>query len=170
MKPIVSQPEPMVSVPVAEAKKAAVSPIPPVFKEARYGFFYSLKRVCAYVLDSFLNTALLATGLSFGLLNQDMSPDMLFNPGVILASFFFAALFNWAIMSAEEVAFGTTIGKRVFGLALQAKTSAIFLRALLFLPSTAFCGAGLLWAIFDSRRRCWHDVVVDLQPIEVARL
>lgn len=160
-----------VSVPVApkiDTKKAA--PIAPVFSEVRYGFFYSFKRLMAYSLDSILNISLLVTGLSFGLLNQDLSPDMLLSPGVILASLFFIGLFNWAIMSAQEVAFGTSIGKRVFGLALQGKTSTIFLRALLFLPSMAFCGAGLLWAIFDSRRRCWHDLVVDLQPNEVARL
>lgn len=163
--------EPRVSVPVAAPKAVPkTAPIPPVFSEVRYGFFYSFKRVLAYALDSVLNISLLVTGLSFGLLNQDISPDMLLNPGVILASFFFVGLFNWAIMSAQEVAFGTSVGKRVFGLALQGKTSTIFLRALLFLPSTAFCGAGLLWALFDSRRRCWHDVVVDLQPIEVARL
>ena len=64
------------------------------------------------------------------------------------------------------MAFHTTLGKRLFGLALPGNAIAIFLRAFFFLPSALFCGVGLLWAAFDGRSRCWHDVVVDLQPIE----
>jgi len=99
-----------------------------------------------------------------------MSPELLINPGIVLIAGLFLAFFNWAITTAEEVAFGTSIGKRLFGLAIQGSASAIFLRAFFFLPSTCFGGIGILWALFDRRRRCWHDLVVDLQPIEIARL
>jgi uncharacterized RDD family membrane protein YckC len=87
-----------------------------------------------------------------------------------MISILFFTLFNWALVTAQEIAFGTTIGKRIFGLMIQGNTSAIFLRAFFFLPSLGFCGIGLLWSLFDRRKRCWHDVVVNVQPIEVARL
>ena len=29
---------------------------------------------------------------------------------------------------------------------------------------------GIVWALFDRKKRCWHDLVAGIQPIEVARL
>jgi hypothetical protein len=92
------------------------------------------------------------------------------NPGIVMISVLFFVLFSWALITAQEIAFGTSVGKRVFGLMINGSTSAIFLRAFFFLPSIGFCGVGLLWSLFDKRKRCWHDVVVNVQPIEVARL
>jgi len=180
---------PRVSVPVAapapkvstQVKKPALqkavaqqtakaAPTAQSFGEPKFGYVYLLKRVFAYSLDTILNTSLLATGLSFALLNEDMNPDLLMNPGIVMISILFFVLFNWALITAQEIAFGTSIGKRIFGLMVQGSTSAIFLRAFFFLPSISFCGVGLLWGLFDQRKRCWHDVVVNVQPIEVARL
>jgi uncharacterized RDD family membrane protein YckC len=177
--PAVSTPKVSTNVQKPVAKKAirkeaaaaaAASPTVQAFGEPKYGFVYLMKRVLAYTLDSALNISLLATGLSFALLNEDMNPDMLMNPGIILISILFFTLFNWALITAQEIAFGTTVGKRIFGLMIQGSTSALFLRAFFFLPSLGFCAIGLLWSLFDKRRRCWHDVVVNVQPIEVARL
>lgn len=134
------------------------------------GFGYLLKRVVAFFLDSALNCAVLAGGLSLALWNQNLNPDLLMNPGVIVISTLFFALFNWALITAQEIAFGTTAGKRVFRLALHGTTSAIFLRAFFFLPSFGFCGIGLLWSLLDRQKRCWHDLVVNVQPIEIARI
>ncbi len=161
--------KPAVSKTVAQQAPTA-TPAPQAFGEPKFGFVYLLKRVLAYSLDTLLNTSLLATGLSFALLNEDMNPDLLMNPGIVMISILFFTLFNWALVTAQEIAFGTTIGKRIFGLMIQGTTSAIFLRAFFFLPSFGFCGLGLLWSLFDKRKRCWHDVVVNVQPIEVARL
>lgn len=193
-KPEFAYPAPRVNVPVASPSVPRVSPQPQVqiqkpavqkaaakktttqaptaqaFGEPKFGYVYLLKRVLAYSLDTTLNTSLLATGLSFALLNEDMTPDLLMNPGIVMISILFFTLFNWALVTAQEIAFGTTIGKRIFGLMVQGSTSAIFLRAFFFLPSLSFCGVGLLWSLFDKRKRCWHDVVVNVQPIEVARL
>lgn len=155
----------------ATAKHTVITtPTAQAFGEPTFGYVYLLKRVLAYTLDTALNTSLLATGLSFALLNEDMNPDLLMNPGIVMISILFFTLFNWALVTAQEIAFGTTIGKRIFGLMVQGSTSAIFLRAFFFLPSIGFCGIGLLWSLFDRRKRCWHDVVVNVQPIEVARL
>ena len=138
--------------------------------ETRFGFIYLAKRVMAYLLDSAFNVGLCALALGSGLWREGMNPELLIGPGTLMLFVLFLAGFNWAILTAQEVAFGTTLFKRVFGLALEGGAAAIFLRAFFFLPSAGFCGVGLLWAVFDRRRRCWHDAVVNLQPIEIARL
>ena len=158
-----AKPKPMVSESLTSSLSADLL-------QPRLGFGYVFKRLFAYLLDSAFNLSLCAAALSLALWRQDMSPELLLSPGVILVAALFLGFFNWAITTAEEVAFGTSIGKRLFGLAIHGGASAIFLRAFFFLPSAGFAGIGLLWALFDRRRRCWHDLVVDLQPIEIARL
>jgi uncharacterized RDD family membrane protein YckC len=138
--------------------------------EPSFGIGYLIKRLFAYLLDTSFNLALCSGALSLALWKQDLSPELLLNPGIVLIAILFLAVFNWAITTAQEVAFGTSIGKRIFGLALNGGTSAVFLRAFFFLPSICFGGLGLIWALFDRRKRCWHDMVVDLQPIEIAKL
>ena len=138
--------------------------------ESGFSVIYLLKRTTAYVLDTLFNTGLCAGTFGFALWKQGISPETLIGPGMIFLFVLFLLTFNWAIMTAQEMAFGTTLGKRIFGLALEGSASAIFLRAFFFLPSAGFCGVGLLWAFFDRRKRCWHDLVVNLQPIEIARL
>jgi hypothetical protein len=142
----------------------------PVVAEAHFGFTYVIKRVFAFLGDSILHMGAVWLALSAALQNQGISQSVLEDPTQLIFVFGFLMLFNWAIMTALEVAFGTTVFKRVFGLALQGTASAIFLRAFFFVPGVAFFGAGLLWCLFNPRRRCWHDTVVDLAPIESARL
>ena len=138
--------------------------------EQGFGVGYSMKRVTAYLLDTSINLALCAGVLSVALWKQNVSPDILINPGVILVAALFIGFFSWALVTAQEIMFGTSVGKRIFGLALQGSVSAIFLRALFFIPSLGFCGLGLLWAAFDSKKRCWHDIAFSLQPIEIAQI
>ncbi|MCM2276919.1 MAG: RDD family protein [Oligoflexia bacterium] len=174
LPPLSARPIPRVSVPVAqprpnpEAALNVANPLPVPHPE--YGFVYLLKRAFAYAIDSALNLALCGGALSMALLEQSLKPELLLNPGVILVSVLFFAFFNWAIVTAQEIAFGTSLGKRLFRLAVNGPTSAIFLRAFFFLPSAGFFGAGLLWSVLDRRKRCWHDLIVDLQPSEIARL
>jgi uncharacterized RDD family membrane protein YckC len=164
-------------VPVATPQpQAAPAPTPATstsmasFAEPVFGFAYVFKRCFAYLIDTALNTALSAAGLSMVLVNQDIKPELLMNPGIVMISALFFVLFNWSLITAQEIAFGSSVGKRIFGLAIRGTTSAIFLRAFFFLPSAGFCGLGLIWALFDKRKRCWHDLVVNVQPIELARL
>ena len=134
------------------------------------GFGYLAKRSVAYLLDTAFNTGLCAGTFGFALWKQGISPETLIGPSMIFLFVVFLCTFNWAIMTAQEMAFGTTLGKRIFGLALDGSGAAIFLRAFFFLPSAGFLAVGLLWGIFDRRKRCWHDLVVNLQPIEIAQL
>ncbi len=134
------------------------------------GLGYLAKRSVAYLLDTAFNTGLCAGTFGFALWKQGISPETLIGPSMIFLFVVFLCTFNWAIMTAQEMAFGTTLGKRIFGLALDGSGAAIFLRAFFFLPSAGFLAVGLLWGIFDRRKRCWHDLVVNLQPIEIAQL
>jgi uncharacterized RDD family membrane protein YckC len=134
------------------------------------GFGYLIRRVLAFFADLLLNTSVCVLALAGVSLRQDLSWDALVNPNVLLLAILFFVMFNWAVVTAQEVVFGTTLGKRMFGLVIRGDTSAVFLRSFFFLPSIIFCGLGVLWAIFDRRKRCWHDHAVDLQPIELAEL
>jgi hypothetical protein len=150
--------------------EALAAQLTPEMLQPTFGFGYLFKRMFAYLIDSLFNLGLCAGALSAALWKQDLSPELLLTPGIILVASLFLSFFNWAITTAEEVAFGTSIGKRLFGLAIQGSASAIFLRAFFFIPSVCFGGIGLVWSLFDRRRRCWHDLVVDLQPMEIASL
>lgn len=170
---------PRVQVPVAKTQPAAPKPAPaPVASVTKthtvpaptYGMLYLFKRVLAYSLDTAVNLALLCVGLMLALWNQEVRPEVLMNPSLLILAVLFCLLFNWALITAQEITFSTSIGKRAFGLALRGDTGSIFLRAFFFIPSLLFCGIGLAWSIFDGQRRCWHDIVVGIQPVEIARL
>ena len=153
------------------AAPVAIAPVTnPEFPEAALGALYVSKRVLAFLFDSILNSGLLGMGLGLSLMHQGIAPDLLVNPGVLLVAVLFFTLFNWAVITAQEIAFGTSLGKRIFGLSLPGNAGAILIRALFFIPSFGFCGAGLLWCLIDGRRRCWHDLASQVQPQEIARL
>jgi hypothetical protein len=162
-----------ISVPVAKPATAVAEKIDETARaeaEQTFGWIYVTKRVAAYVVDTTFNIVMTVATFSFVLWQQNINPDALFTPGVVLISALFLIFFNWCLITAQEVAFGTSFGKRIFGLGLVGNLSAIFMRAFFFLPSIGFAGLGLIWALFDRRKRCWHDVAADLQPIEIARL
>jgi len=166
--PFVAQVPVVPTQPALSALKEELS-AEPLF-ETQFGLGYLLKRVLAYVVDTSVNLTLCIGALAYALTKQSLSPDALINPGVILIVAIFLLFFNWALITAQEVAFGTSAGKRLFRLMLDGPSSTILLRAFFFIPSSAFCGLGLLWALFSNKRRCWHDTASGLQPIEIARL
>lgn len=135
-----------------------------------YSFFYAVKRSMAFLLDSILNLALCAAAFSFVLWKLDAQPSQLVAPEMLTFVLLFLAFFNWAIIVAQEIAFGTTIGKHLVGLSLDGPPAAVFLRSFFFWVSVGFGGLGLIWALFDRQHRCWHDLIVNLQPQENASL
>lgn len=156
---------PKVSVPVTVEKSetqvsAQLEPI--------YGFAYLAKRMAAYFIESVLNFGIFITALSVLLVKNEHNYDLLLNPALIAVLLIFGAMWNWALITGQELAFGTSIGKRIFGLKITGSTSAILLRAFYFLPSTIFCGIGELWSLFDRKKRCWHDLASGVQPVETA--
>ncbi len=142
--------------------------------EFTFGIGYLFKRVSAYIIDMGANFLLGLGVLYFIFWRQKLDLDTLMTPGLVLISTVFWStsfllLFNWALVTAQEVAFGTSLGKKLFSLYLQGKPGTIFWRACFFLISVLFCGMGLAWALFRQNKRCWHDIAVDLQPTEIAR-
>lgn len=129
-----------------------------------YGFGYVLKRVFAFVLDTAFNLSLCASILSFALVQTEPRDWLSLSPWTmgVVAAFLF--LCNWAIIAAQEVAFGTSIGKRVFGLKLGGSAMEVAIRALLFLPALLVFGLGIAMCVFDRQKRCFHDRLTGLQP------
>lgn len=167
-RPQLFEPKTTVSKPVMSslAQTPAVT-----IKQSRFTFLAS--RVAAYFLDSSLNISLCAGGLSVALIRFQLNANALFGSETIAYTLLFLIFFNWILMLAQEVAFGTTLGKRVFGLTLKhndgtplkpSSSAALFLRAFFFIPSLLFFGLGILWSLFDKKFRCWHDLVADVSP------
>ncbi len=136
--------------------------------EPAYGLAYSLRRFAAYTLDTMINVSLSA--LAFGFVLQQMNIPLKFDfvRSFILMGGLFFITFSWALVLAQEIAFETSLGKRIFRLQIQAKDSALFLRAFFLLVSISFFGLGIFWALLDRKKRCWHDIIVDAQPTELS--
>jgi hypothetical protein len=138
--------------------------------EPTYGIVYLLKRMFAYLFDSTLNISLCLSAFALTFWQLNIHPNQLMSADMIFVSALFLAVFNWALITAQEIAFNTSLGKRLFGLNLEGNVTAIFLRSFFFIISIAFAGLGLLWSLIDRKKRCWHDLIVELQPNEIAKL
>ncbi len=138
--------------------------------EKNFGWSYPVARSFAFLFDLIFNLVLTATAVTVGLAFADLEPWFLLEGELAAMTLFFLVAFCWALMATQEIALKTTLGKRLVGLKLRGSTAAIFLRAFFFIPSVAFGGVGILWALFDRDKRCWHDVAVDLQPTRITQL
>ena len=130
------------------------------------GWGYLVKRVLAYSIDVLANAAFFILVISQTVWRGNFSPSILLDPHVAVVAGIFFSLLNWTILTLEEMMFGTSLGKKVFGLTLRGSAIAIFLRALFFIPSSLFFGVGLFWSLIDSRKACWHDRMLEIQPTE----
>ena len=149
---------------------AAAAPCPIVAKSTvllpELGWEYLAKRSLAFFIDSFINMTLGSIALTTSLWKEGMSWDFFFSPSVFLITLSFLMFFNWALITAQEVAFGSSIGKKFFGLSLEGSAVATLVRALFFIPSSLFLGLGVLWAVIDTNRRGFHDMISGIQPEE----
>jgi F0F1-type ATP synthase assembly protein I len=138
--------------------------------EKNFGWTYPLARAFAFTLDVVLNVLVTATVVTLALAFADLEPWFLLEGRLVGMTLFFLVAFTWALMAAQEIVFKTTVGKRLMGLKLRGNATEIFLRSFFFLPSIGFAGAGILWALFDREKRCWHDVAINLQPTRMTQL
>jgi RDD family len=153
-----------------QAQAIPIVPKPLLHADEPLGFEYLLKRVLAFFVDSFLNILLSTTILGICLWNQSNNFDFMMNTGVLMISACFLIFFNWAMITSQEILFHTSIGKKIFGLRLQGSLGAILGRAVLFIPSAAFFGLGIIWTVFNKNRMSWYDAATGIQPKEVAEL
>ncbi len=138
--------------------------------EIQFGYGYLLKRVAAFLMDLTLNLTLLGVATAGFMFKLGFHPRQLLAYEILPVTVVFLLVFTWAVVAAEEVAFGTTAGKKILSLSIDGPVGTVFLRSLLFLFSMACFGLGIFYALFDRKKRCWHDALSGLQPIEIAKL
>jgi uncharacterized RDD family membrane protein YckC len=121
------------------------------------------RRLFAIFYDCFLLTAILfiiaavATALNKGTAIEADNPFFPLYVFVLCCVCFM--YFAWFWLHG-----GQTLGMKTWRLKLQpAGTTAITwktvtMRFFLAMVSWGFCGLGFLWAVFDKRKRCWHDI------------
>lgn len=131
---------------------------------------YLFRRTFAFLIDSFIGFILFGIILGGLLWQQEAGNDFLFNTNAIYVAFVLMAMLNWMFISFQEIFFKTTLGKKTFGLKFDGTPGAILLRSVFFIFSFSLGGIGLLWSLGDRRRRCLHDIFVDLQPVDRGRL
>lgn len=130
----------------------------------KFNFGYVFRRIFAYNIDVIINLAISVgtlTGISW---LGEINLGILLNENIVLVSIVLFSILNWFLLMLQEVTFKTTLGKHIFGLGFQASGLLIFARALFFIPSFLFFGLGIAWSVIDRQKRCWHDLVVGVQP------
>jgi hypothetical protein len=153
----------------ADSKKIK-SPPSDNLNASLFGYSYLFKRSLAYLLDFFLDVFLISGAMELLIWKQNINRSVFSNPTVMLIFILFLFGSHWILMTSQEVLFKTTVGKSIFGLKLRGSSLMLVLRAFFFIPSSTFFGLGLIWGLFDSQKRCWHDRVVNIQPQEIAKL
>lgn len=146
------------------AAMPAQAPAPTPAPVQTPGWSYLPLRMTAFGIDVIFHLSAAALLLMGGVVAMGYEPLVIFEGGVFSAALLTISVLGWAMMVGQEVALGSTPGKRIVGLKLQGSPAALFLRAFFFLISLMFMGAGLLWALFNRERRCWHDLASDVQP------
>lgn len=128
------------------------------------GFLYLIRRTLAYVVDSLVNSTVCTIAILAVAIQQDIDDKLFYSPLTLGVMGIFILFFNWAIIAAQEIVFNTTIGKRTFGLEIKGSALALLSRSILFNIGALLCGTGILWSLIDREKRCWHDVVMTIQP------
>jgi len=162
--PTVSSPTPVIAPNISVAPTPIAPELEMPISSEKFGWTYPFVRMIAFGLDVIFSLSLTSIAVTVILAFFDLEPWFLLEKELIGMTLLFLVCFSWAIVAIQEVAFHTTLGKRLLGLKLHGTTTAIFLRSFFFIPSFGFAGVGILWALFNTQKRCWHDAAVDLQP------
>lgn len=125
------------------------------------------KRMMAWLFDVALHTGVCAAALFILLKRMSIPTDSLLDPQTVLMFGGFLLVFNWALIVAEEIAFGTTPGKRMFGLAVEGTPAQLFVRSVTFFVGLAALGLGLLPIFLRRDRRGLHDLIAGTHPREL---
>jgi len=130
---------------------------PPALPATIFDWNYVGRRFFAFIIDSAIGFSLAMAILITSLWS---SLEVFANTNTLLITMAFLLFFDWALITAQEVAVGTTIGKKLFGLRLEGGAVTLLIRAL-------FLGTGVLWCAIDHDRRGFHDWVTGIQPEEI---
>jgi hypothetical protein len=138
--------------------------------EPRLGLGFMFKRSLAFVMDSVILTSLVAVmGVSAGILmNLDLTS--LLEPELLNLEIAFGCAFLWSLITAQEVVFSTTLGKRLFDLRVEGSLIARILRSV-FLPiSILLLPINLIIGLIDRKQRLIHEWCSGTSTREVAHL
>jgi uncharacterized RDD family membrane protein YckC len=144
--------------------------------EKKINYIGLFRRLFAIFYDIFLLTAILfivsaiATALNHG---AAIDPDNAIYPLFVLIIFVLSYLyFAWFWIHG-----GQSLGMKTWQIQLQSNDGSKIgwkiasIRFVLAIFSWASLGIGYLWALFDKKNRCWHDlgsktVLIDLRTKE----
>ncbi len=130
------------------------------------------RRLFAILYDSFL---LIALFFVFFIIATALNQFKAIEPDNIFYSFFsFAALFglSYLYFAWFWIHGGQTLGMKTWHIQIRStensinwKTAAI--RFVFAIVSWVIFGLGFLWALFDKKNRCWHDLISNTVLIDV---
>ncbi len=129
-----------------------------------------LRRFFAYAIDLSITIALfsLIAWSSFALNGYDLSTMLKGDNGiqVALPLFLLYGVIYMGYFLIQEITWRRTIGKKIFGISIASDSGfSTIARSFLFFLSAIPFGLGLGWYFFDSKRRCWHDLVTESEVI-----
>jgi hypothetical protein len=127
---------------------------------------YLLRRIIAAGIDLLFNAIFFVLALISSMAWQQVRFDLLLSAGSLNFLCILFSIGHWGGVTAQEMLFKTSFGKKIVGLRLDGSSIQILGRALLWIPSTFFFGFGIISSIFDPEKRCWHDKWCELQPTE----
>ncbi len=127
---------------------------------------YRTRRAVAYAVDLLLSGLAVFGIFGVGAMLSGLNIDVFSSQDALFATGAFFLMFHWLWTTVQEVALKTTFGKNLLGLCLQGGTGVILVRAILFVPSLALGGVGILFSLLDREGRCWHDGVSGLNVSE----
>lgn len=129
-----------------------------------------IRRVAAYGFDIVFSTAMfgLIVWASFSLNGFDLEQLLSERRGVQI---FWPLALLYAVVHMgyfliQETTWRRTLGKAVMGIRIRSSSGFSTLgRAVCFFIAALPFGVGLIWYFFDSRHRCWHDVITDCEVV-----
>lgn len=129
-----------------------------------------LRRIVAYCLDIVFSTAMFfaIVWVSFAVNGYDLMALLSEHRGVQI--FWPLALLYGVVHMGyfliQETTWRRTLGKAIMGIRIRSSSGFATLgRSVCFLVATMPFGVGLFWYFFDSRHRCWHDVITDSEVV-----
>jgi uncharacterized RDD family membrane protein YckC len=117
-----------------------------------------LKRAIAFLIDMAINSLFCLFALAIPVLKNNIPLSQLLAQDFLFPALTYVLVFSWLAVLAQEIAFGSSIGKRVFCLAITGEPVAVLIRGILFVPSLLLGGIGLVWSLFEKHGLALHDL------------
>jgi len=167
--PLFVNPPPRVSRPV-QSRIPETAPVPtPMIenkKEALPTYSLVFKRITSVLIDLTVSSVVTVGTFSISAHFLSIPMSLFLNPGVQLLVGGSFLLFHWSLVLLEELIFQTSLGKWALGLYLSGSRIGILFRGIFFLASAFLLGIGLIWSLFDKKKRCIHDILSDVEVKE----